>query len=81
MEENFPNAEANYKALEKLMVEPENKKCADCTGTVCLSFIYSFLLLFLFLFFFFFYLFFFRVCHLSPPIYQLLSTPSLCCIF
>lgn len=29
----FPNAEANFKALEKLQQEPENKKCADCTAT------------------------------------------------
>lgn len=42
-ETNFPSAEANYKTIEKLMLEPENKKCADCTassadGYICLDF-------------------------------------------
>jgi hypothetical protein len=39
----FPNAEENYKVIEKLLAEPENKKCADCTassadGYICLDF-------------------------------------------
>lgn len=38
MTETFPNAEENYKVIEKLLAEPENKKCADCTASVCTLF-------------------------------------------
>ena len=42
METSFPRAEENYKVIEKLLAEPENKKCADCTSSVCNIHIYTY---------------------------------------